>query len=174
MSFDPGVYTNKKQHKYEVITVITNTMNMLTMTLVAMLLSTASARTLKGSDDDPHRMSCEYLYICATNELVGDKKLTTNNPNPRHGDHGVPDNDVLHYDAGWCKAYRQSSFGYGPDVEDLEFYLDGVFVHKGHYQQNYCGFEAGDITTDDPNAEIRKGGGGSDGRRPGYVIIKAW
>lgn len=140
--------------------------------LMLMLLSTASARTLKGFGDDPHRMSCEYLYICATNELVGDKKLTTNNPNPHHGDHGVPDNDVLHYDAGWCKAYRQS-FGYGPDVEDLEFYLDGVFVHKGHYQQNYCGFAAGDIHTDDPNAEIRKGDASSD-CRPGYVIIKAW
>ena len=150
-------------------------MNMLTMTLVAMLLSTASARTLKGSDDDPHRMSCEYLYICATNELVGDKKLTTNNPDPRHGNHGVQDNDVLHYDAGWCKAYKDT-FDYGPDVEDLEFYLDGVLVHKGHYQQDYCGFVAGDITTDDPNAEIRKGDTSdvTGVGRPGYVIIKAW
>ena len=173
MSFDPGDYTNKKQHKYEVITVITNTMNMLTMTLVAMLLSTASARTLKDSGDDLHpaAMSCDYLYICATNELVGDKKLTTNNPNPRHGDHGVPDNDVLHYDAGWCKAYQQS-LGYGPDVEDLEFYLDGVLVHKGHYQQDLCYMKAGAITTDDPNADIQEGSVFLF--RPGYVIIKAW
>ena len=172
MSFDPGDYTNKKQHKYEVITVITNTMNMLTMTLVAMLLSTASARTLKDSGDDLHpaEINCSFLYICATNELVGDKKLTTNNPNPLHGDHGVQDNDVLHYDAGWCKAYKDS-FGYGPDVENLEFYLDGVLVHKGHYQQNYCGLEAGDIHTDDPNADIREG---SVHERAGYVIIKAW
>ena len=149
-------------------------MNMLMMTLVAMLLSTASARTLKDSGDNLHptENTCSFLYICATNELVGDKKLTTNNPNPIHGDHGVKDSDVLHYDAGWCKAYKQS-FGYGPDVDDLEFYLDGVLVHKGHYQQNLCYFEAGAITTNDPNAEIREGSC-FDERRAGYVIIKSW
>ena len=145
--------------------------------LMLMLLSTVSARTLKDSGDDLHpaEMKCSFLYICATNELVGDKKLTTNNPDPRHGNHGVQDNDVLHYDAGWCKAYKDT-FDYGPDVEDLEFYLDGVLVHKGHYQQDYCGFVAGDITTDDPNAEIRKGDTSdvTGVGRPGYVIIKAW
>ena len=141
--------------------------------LVAMLLSTASARTLQDSGVGLHpaEMNCNYLYICATNELVGDKKLTTNNPNPNHGTHGVPDNDVLHYDAGWCKAYKQS-LGYGPDVDDLEFYLDGVLVHKGYYQQNDCEFTAGAIHTNDPNAEIREGSFSQ--QRAGYVIIKAW
>ena len=142
--------------------------------LMLMLLSTASARTLKDSGDDLHPAvpDCGFLYICATNELVGDKKLTTNNPVPHHGDHGVPDNNVLHYDAGWCKAYQQSD-GYGPDVDDLEFYLDGVLVHKGHYQQNFCYMEAGAITTNDPNAEIREGSFLFP-CRPGYVIIKSW
>ena len=144
-------------------------MTLLTMTLVAMLLSTVSARTLTYGPPSYYVYSCTDLWICAPNELVGDKKLTINIANIKHGDQYA---DIDQTDHGWCVIFAQT--WYGPDVV-IDFFLDGDMVHTGHYQQNYCGMAAGAITTDDPNAEIQEGDFGTDGNGgPGYVFIKHW
>ena len=131
-----------------------------------MLLSTASARTLKSDDPNHEYMSCIYLAICVPDELVGNQTLAIKVPNINHGEQTAYVGDAV---SGYCAVFAQT--GYGPDV-DLEFYLDGVLVHKGHYQQNVCFFEAGAIHTDDPNAEIREGSAGD--HWPGIITINAW
>ena len=130
--------------------------------LVAMLLSTASARTLKMSDDD---INCNSLIICVPEELKGNKTLTAKNYNK----HGEKIRDWGDTDAGYCAVFIQTL--YGPDI-DVEFYLDGIMVHVGNYQQNLCYYEAGAIHTNDSNAETHEGD--SDNHRPGYVFIRSW
>ena len=132
--------------------------------LVAMLLSTASARTLKDSD---HDMDCNNLNICVYDELLGNKTLATINIQHKGSVHkfwGDVGSGVS------CITFCNFNDD-GPDV-DIQFYLDKVLVHKGHYQQNYCFWMAGAITTNDPNAVTLEGSYRDD--RPGYVYIKAW
>ena len=140
-------------------------MNMLTMTLL-MLLSTASARTLKADNPNHQYTSCTYLAVCVPDELVGNKTLAIKVLNINHGQDTGYIGDA---ESGYCAVFTQT--GYGPEV-DLEFDRDGVLVHKGHYQQNFCGFMAGAIHTDDPNAEIREGS--ASDHWPGIITIKAW
>jgi len=167
-------------------------MNALMMTLLAMLLSTASARTLKGGHscdtdyqppnywgrciDGMYRVDevwqggydtdCRSLVILVPEDIVGNKTLTI-----RYTDnHGSIMKSLFNnlYDY-YALIVRQSI--YGPDF-DIIFYLDGTPVHNGNYQQNSCFFEAGSITTNDHNAETYEGSFAKD--MPGHIIIKSF
>ena len=131
-----------------------------------MLLSTASARTLKADNPNHQYTSCTYLAVCVPDELVGNKTLAIKVLNINHGQDTGYIGDA---ESGYCAVFTQT--GYGPEVDDLEFYLDGVLVHKGYYQQNYCQWAAGDITTDDPSAVCSKG---SHNDKAGRCTIRYW
>ena len=160
-------------------------MKALTMTLLAMLLSTASAcskdyqypnywglcvdglykyaeRDSKGSP-----WTCEELVILIPQDIVGDKFLTMKTT-LKHG------SIAQHFSANDCGYYAMvlsQGSGYGPDI-DIAFYLDGIMIHTGNYQQNYCFLESGSITTNDPNAVTYEGDSASI--IPGHVIIKSF
>ena len=167
-------------------------MNALTMTLIAMLLSTASARTLKGghscdTDYQPpnywgqcidgmyqvdevwqggYDTDCGCLVILVPEDIVGNKTLTI-----RYTDnHGSIMKSLFNnlYDY-YALIVRQSIRG--PDF-DIIFYLDGTPVHNGNYQQNSCFLEAGSITTNDTNAKTYEGSL-LDGMA-GHIIIKSF
>ena len=70
----------------------------------------------------------------------------------------------------YCASFKQDAKG--PDV-DVAIFLDGMLVHTANYQQNYGFLAAGNINTNDPNADVKKSGDGADEEGPGVVTIKA-
>jgi hypothetical protein len=172
--------------------------------VIAMLLSTASSRTLKertlkdahGCDKDyqfPHYWGkcvdgkyrntdrywdganeindyadCKFLVILVSQDSVGDKTLTVefdqNKGNVMQNSTGSA---LTFNDFGFYSLIIQQAL-YGPDV-NVRFFLDGTKVHEGNYQQNYCQWEAGDITTNDPTARWFRSSWGID--MPGHVIV---
>ena len=173
-------------------------MNALTMTLIAMLLSTASARVLdikaypcdtdyqppnywgKCGDCDNEGKSCVYINSeidfdtsvpCGTLVLLVPEKDVGNKTLTIETtfNHGSIYDDLgLNGFGYYSLIVKQTPFWHGPDV-DVTFYLNGTMVHKGNYQQNYCQWVAGDIHTNDPNAVIY---GGDWGNVPGHIIIR--
>ena len=166
--------------------------------IIAMLLSTASARMLKWQhscntdyqapnywgkcvdgyyknvdrywDDrrsDNRYAGCDLLVILVSQDSVGDKTLTVE----------FDENDGFVRRNSTGNALQINDFGYhsliinqqfkGPDVT-VRFFLDGTKVHEGNYQQNYCHWEAGAITTNDPNARTYEGSWHFD--MPGHII----
>jgi hypothetical protein len=168
-------------------------MNALVMTLLAMMLSTASAtRTLKEHscdsdyqppnywgkcmsglyqnldvDSNARELKCEGLVILVPHELVGDKTLAIQT----WVNNGYIARDLFLSEYGYYMVSFHQDGTHGPDV-DIKFYLDGKFVHGGHYQQNYCFMKAGAITADDPSAESYEGSYGED--ISGHIIIKSF
>ena len=147
------------------------------MTLLAMLLSTASARVLLNNPyyDD---LSCEDLAICVPNDVVGNRTLTIKEQirigKPRLP--VTPDCNPYKGPPSYCVAYEQEMLPVwdrgtpvGSDVY-LEFYLNGILFHYGNYNQNFCQWTAGAIHTDDPSAVSTQGSKG--GGRPGTVIVR--
>ena len=153
------------------------------MTLI-MLLSTASACStdyqypnywglcVDGEykyaerDIDNNPFGCNHLVILVPHDIIGDKIFTTKTTIKN----GMLSQFASDHDYGYyTMAFENRSKG--PDV-DIEFYLDGVIVHTGSYQQNYCYFESGTITTNDPNAVTYEGDYWY--QMPGHVIIKSF
>jgi hypothetical protein len=126
-------------------------MNAFMMTLLAMLLSSASARTLKEHGGGEEDIDCESLVICVPKNVVGDKTLTIETH--------VNDGDISQafglYDQEYCITVIQGSFK-GPNI-DIAFFLNGLFVRQNNYQQNYCFMQAGAVSTDDHNADTSEG-----------------
>ena len=170
-------------------------MNALTMTLIAMLLSSASARTLKGdvcSTDyqppthqppiywercvngtlqyirtDPEASpDCGELVILIPKDDVGNKTLTIETT-PKHGT--ILQDLALNKFGYYSLVITQNLYLYGPDV-NIRFYLNGFPVHMGNYQQNFCCLKSGTITTDDPNAVSYEGS--YNYQMPGHIVIR--
>ena len=171
--------------------------------IFAMLLSTASARTLKSRTLKAHSCdtdyqapnywgkcvdgkyrntdrywndytkineyaNCAFLAILVPQDSVGDKTLTVEfDENKGHVTRNSTGNALQFNDFGYYSVILSQSDSYGPDV-NVRFFLDGTKVHEGNYQQNYCGLEAGDITTNDPNARTYEGSWHFD--MPGHII----
>ena len=169
-------------------------MNALTMTLIAMLLSTALARTLKSACTDyqppnywgkcidgeyknvetkpGYASKCSYLIILVSEELVGNNTLTIETT----VDHGSILQDLALNEFGYYSLIIGQNL-YGPDIT-ITFFMSGTYfrngteVHKGRYQQKFCAFEAGDIWTNDTNA-VTYGGSYHEGIS-GHIIIKSF
>jgi len=172
--------------------------------IIAMLLSTASARTLKsrtlkdahGCDKDyqfPHYWGkcvdgkyrntdrywdganeinvyadCGFLVILVSQDSVGDKTLTVEfDQNEGFVRRNSTGNALQFNDFGFYSLIINQKFE-GPDV-NVRFFLDGTKVHEGNYQQNFCGLEAGDITTNDPTARWFRSSWSID--MPGHIIV---
>jgi len=160
--------------------------------IIAMLLTTASARTLKEyksctEDYQPpnywgrcidgmyqidevwqggYDIYCNCLVILVPEDIVGNKTLTI-----RYTDnHGSIMKGLFNNDYGYYALILKQSV-YGPDF-DIEFYLDHIMVHSGGYQQNECFFEAGAIHTNDPNAVTYEGSFLDN--MAGHVIVKSF
>ena len=177
LSFDPGVYIDKNTiNTIEPMKIIIK-LKMNALMIIAMLLTTASARTLKEyssctEDYQPpnywgqcidgmykpdevwqggYDIYCNCLVILVPEDIVGNKTLTI-----RYTDnHGSIMKGLFNNLYGYYALILQQSL-YGPDF-DIEFYLDHIMVHSGNYQQNSCFFEAGSITTNDTNAKTYEG-----------------
>ena len=158
------------------------------MTLI-MLLSTASARTLKGEscsidyqppnywgkcvDGDYKYMDkdsagvwgCGALVILVPQDVVGNKTLTIATT-LKHGHIG---RNLGLNEYGYYALIIGQYIDYGPDI-DIAFYLDGIIVHTGSYQQNVCFLRSGTITTNDPNAVTYEGDYFDS--MPGHVITR--
>ena len=169
--------------------------------IIAMLLATASARTLKSrtlkahscdtdyqapnywgkcvdgkyrnvdrywSGRDNYDADCGFLVILVSQDSVGDKTLTI--------EYKEMDGAVARNSTG--NALQINDFGYYSLISNqdgvsdsnvnVRFFLDGTKVHEGNYQQNECLWEAGAITTNDPNARTYEGSWGID--MPGHII----
>lgn len=143
--------------------------------MMMLLLSTASARTLKSDPFLPDSyLGCEGLFICVNGDAVGDKTFAAE----YHAKRGGEISPFSFNGKAYCASFTQSLDGLEVYVE---FSLDGKLVHKGNYQQNYCFWAAGDIHTNDPNADTFKGSfkgisgfwGGRGDEKPGVVWIKS-
>ena len=171
--------------------------------IFVMLLSTASARTLKSrtlkahSCDEDYQApnywgecingefrnmdriwdrsdrrivyaDCGFLVILIPQDSVGDKTLgftlLLNKGGVAENSTGSP---LTFNDFGFYSLILGQSDLHGPDVNVI-FFLDGTKVHEGNYQQNYCQWEAGAITTNDPNARTYEGSYGVE--MPGHII----
>ena len=167
--------------------------------IIAMLLSTASARTLKSPSCDEDYQApnywgecingefrnvdriwngytkknvdadCGFLVILVSQDSVGDKTLTI--------EYKEINGVVKRNSTG--NALQFNDFGYyslilvqdinGPAV-NVRFLLDGTKVHEGNYKMSECHFwGAGDVTTNDPNAVTY--GGSVHFSMPGHVIV---
>jgi hypothetical protein len=184
------------QHKYEHITENSNQNEMMFSMIFAILLSTASARVLGpksypcdtdyqppnywgkcGKDgvfinseiDFDSDVPCRYLVLLVPEKNVGNNSLTIE-ITFNHGDKDDIYQDLGLNEFGYYSLIIHQTFWYGPDV-DITFFLNGTMVHKGNYQQNYCGWEEADIHTNDPNA-VTYGGSFGD-NSPGHIIIKS-
>ena len=160
------------------------------ITIFAMLLSTAAARTLKGvSCDEDYQspnywgkcidgeyrnmdknsaggeMGCDTLVILVPKDIVGNKTLSILS----EVHEGIIIRDLFLNDYGYYAVAIFQDLK-GPDIS-IEFYLDGIPVHVGNYQQNFCFWEAGSITTNDHDTDTYEGSRGLD--MPGHVIIKS-
>ena len=115
---------------------------------------------------------CCFLVILVPQESVGNKTLTIKYKEMN----GV----VARNSTG--SALQFNDFGYYSLIlaqDDtvtaadtsvfIIFYLDNIPVHEGNYQQNFCFWEAGAITTNDPKAVTYEGSYGGD--MPGHVIV---
>ena len=111
---------------------------------------------------------CGFLVILVSQDSVGDKTLTVEH---KEMDGVVgrnsTDNALQFNEFGFYSLIAHQSDFKGPDV-NVRFFLDGTKVHEGNYQQNYCYWEAGAITTNDPNARTYEGSFGVD--MPGHII----
>jgi len=190
------VLYRRKHQKYEIIIekIIIIKMKMIFAT-IAMLLSTASARTLKNHrscsedyqppnywgrcvggeyslvdrDSGGQDLNCDFLVIIVPLDVVGNKTLTVNfdvQEGRIKRDLSLDIYDVGRY-AVYSVIFEQGDFK-GADVY-ITFYLDNILVHQGHYQQNFCFWEAGAITTNDPNAVTYEGSSGKG--MPGHIIV---
>jgi hypothetical protein len=165
-------------------------MNAFMMTLLAMMLSTASARTLKVGHscsedyqspnywgkcvDGKYRnvetnsvgreMGCNALIILVSKDAVGNKTLTIKT----HMNDGEIVRDLFLSDSGYYTMALFQDTVNGPDA-DIEFYIDDIMVHTGNYQQNFCLYEAGAINSNDHESDFYEGSWGKD--MPGHVII---
>ena len=163
------------------------------MIALIMLLSTASARILKRghpcskdyqppnywgmcvdgeykyaeSDPDDEFISCNSLVILVPQDVVGNKTLTIATT-LKHGHIG---RNLGLNEYGYYALIIGQYIDYGPDI-DIAFYLDGIIVHTGSYQQNVCFLRSGTITTNDPNAVTYEGDYHND--MAGHVIIKSF
>jgi hypothetical protein len=162
-------------------------MNALAM-IFAMLLSTASARMLKGhscdsdyqspnywgkcvdgwyrnldTNSEGHEIDSRYLVILVSEDFVGHDILTVKT----NVNEGELAQDLYFNKYGYYSLIiGQHSNGVNVDIE---FYRNGTMVHVGNYQQNFSFWEAGAITTNDPSAETYEGSFGKD--IPGHVMI---
>ena len=162
------------------------------MIALIMLLSTASARTLKqiacNTDYQPpnywgkcmngryrnadkawndHKTDCGVLVILVPQDVVGNKTLTIATTLK----YGNMIRDLGLNDFGYYAVMFEQFNVSGPGI-DVAFYLDGIIVHTGSYQQNYCFLRSGTITTNDPNAVTYEGDYHND--MAGHVIIKSF
>ena len=85
-----------------------------------------------------------------------------------HAKEGEQTSEFVFTGIAYCAEFTQNLKG--PDVY-IEFFLDDVMVHKGNYQQNFCFMQSGAITTDDPNADTYEGSWPRD--KQGGVLIKS-
>jgi hypothetical protein len=165
-------------------------MNAFMMTLLAMMLLTASsARTLKGdyscdtdyqppnywgkcvdgeyrnvdTFSDGHEIDCRYLIILVSDEYVGHDILTVKT----HVNEGEIAQDLFFNKYGYYSLILGQNDN-GVNV-DIEFYRNGTMVHNENYQQDFCFWEAGAITTNDPSAETYEGSFGND--MPGHIML---
>ena len=170
--------------------------------IIAMLLSTASARTLKSTSCDEdyqapnywgecingefrnidrfwdenikrnENADCGFLVILVPQESVGNKTLTIeykemNGVVARNSTgNALQFNDFGYYSL--ILAQDDSVTAADPSIF-IQFYLDNIPVHEGNYQQNFCFWEAGAITTSDHKAVTYEGSYGVD--MPGHVIV---
>ena len=162
--------------------------------IIAMMLSTASARVLGpksypcdtdyqppnywgkcGKDgvfinseiDFDNNVPCRYLVLLVPEKNVGNNSLTIE-ITFNHGDKDDIYQDLGLNEFGYYSLIIEQTFWYGPDV-NVRFFLDETKVHEGNYQQNFCGLEAGDIHTNDPNARWFRSSWRID--MPGHVIV---
>lgn len=167
-------------------------MNAFMMTFFAMLMSTTSARMLKGDScssdyqspnywgkcidgeyknvdigpqDEP--VGCKFLVILVPQDIVGIKELSIYT----EINHGFIARDLFLNEYGYYAVILQQDSFKGPDV-DITFYLNMIPAHHGNYQQNACVLEAGSVTTNDPNTKTYEGSWGED--MPGHVIINSF
>ena len=111
---------------------------------------------------------CGFLVILVPQDSVGDKTLGFTILVNKGGVAGNSSGSPLTFnDFGYYSVILSQSDLRGPDV-DIIFFLDGTKVHEGNYQQNYCHWEAGAITTNDPNARTYEGSWHFD--MPGHII----
>jgi hypothetical protein len=157
--------------------------------IIAMLLSTASARTLKGDscseDYQPpnywgkcvdgeyrnvdrdyrgYQLGCQSLVILVPKDVVGNKTLQAN----IEVHEGSPTGGLTLNDYGYYSLIFHQELK-GPDVT-IGFFLDGTCVLFRNYQQNYCFLQAGAITTNDDTAVSYEGSYGED--MPGHIITR--
>jgi hypothetical protein len=167
--------------------VIINKMN--SLMIIAMLLSTASARTLKGdscsedyqppnywgkcvdgeyrnvdTDSRGDQLGCKTLVILVPKDLVGNKTLTIKTE--VHNGYIIRDLFLNDYDY-YVVAVKQDPFK-GPNV-DITFFLDDIPAYHGNFQQNDCFLESGSITTTGPNTVSYEGSYGKD--MSGHAVI---
>ena len=137
--------------------------------MLLMLLSTASARTLKNAfDPDTDRPGCGHFFFCVSSKIY---ESTTIKIYVNAGERKTESFDY-NYIVGYCTEFEQASY-MGPDVT-IEFYNgNGDMIHTGNYQQNYCLLEAGAITTNDHNAEIEINEGSYPRSEAGSVVIRS-
>jgi len=120
---------------------------------------------IKGHNEDA---DCDLLVILVSQESVGDKTLTVEfDENKGHVMPNSTGNVLQINEFGFYSLIAHQVSLYGPDVT-VRFLLDGTKVHEGNYQQNYCHWEAGAITTNDPNARTYEGSWSID--MPGHII----
>jgi hypothetical protein len=108
-------------------------------------------------------LNCGSLIVCVSKDAVGDKTFTAES----HANEGEPLTPFALINDMYCAYSTQSNYK-GPDI-DITYFLDGVMIYKGNYQQNYCWLSAGAIATEDLNAETIEGSWA--GNNPGKVWI---
>ena len=164
-------------------------LKMNSLMIIAMLLSMASARTLKGdscsedyqpfnywgkcvdgeyrnvdTDSQGDQLGCKTLVILVPKDVVGNKTLTIRTDI----NNGYIIRDLFLNDYGYyAVAVKQDPFK-GPNV-DITFYLNEIPVYHGNFQQNACLLESGSITTTGPNTVSYEGSYGED--MSGHAII---
>ena len=170
-------------------------MNALAVTLIAMMLSTASACSTdyqppnywgkcingkyKNVEITPRDewKGGNFLIILVPEELVGNNTLTIETTL----EHGTIDKNLFLNEFGYYSLILEQTW-YGPDI-NITFFMSGTYfrngteVHKGRYQQNYSAWTSGDIWTDDHNAVTYEGSyspNSFDYSIPGHIIIKSF
>jgi hypothetical protein len=125
----------------------------------------------RGDFAFPHSRLANFnvpVGVLVPQEFVGNKTLGFTLFVNKGGVAGSSSGSPLTFnDFGFYSVILSQSDLRGPDV-DIIFFLDGTKVHEGNYQQNYCHWEAGAITTNDPNARTYEGSWGID--MPGHII----
>ncbi|MCF1431976.1 MAG: hypothetical protein LPH21_16135 [Shewanella sp.] len=118
---------------------------------------------------------CGTLHVLVAKSIYEKYQVSPGSPVVNRGADSGCDKKV---DAtGKCTdfVFNQISVRYGPDV-DIEFKeMNGDEIAKIRVQQNYCFFEAGDITVQVKNGIInyKKYPGSYEDDRPGVVAINS-